>query len=427
MKDVRIWKQELREGAHAARLASLYCCAPEDTAPQAARYAAALDGLEAAFGPHSAAALFSAPGRTEIGGNHTDHQHGRVLAGSVNIDMIAAAGPNGLNQLRVQSEGYPLCAISLDDLAPRKEEENSSAAILRGECAAFAQRGARLSGLDVYVTSNVPKGSGVSSSAAYEVLIGTILNELFMSEKVSPIAIAQIGQWTENVYFGKPCGLMDQMASSVGGLVAIDFGGLEAQVESMKYDFAAKGLRLCVVQAGGDHENLTAEYAAIPAEMRAVARALGGEVLRDIAPEALLKAIPSLKNRVPDRAILRALHFMDEDARVAAAFEALKKDDLGEFLRLVIASGESSWKLLQNVYVAGSDNREMALALELSRRMLEGRGAWRIHGGGFGGTILAFVPEDMLAAYQREMNSVFGENACVPLDVRPVGAVRIEL
>ena len=209
--------------------------------------------------------------------------------------------------------------------------------------------------------------------------------------------------------------------------MAIDFGGAEAQVESMKYDFAAKGLRLCVVQAGGDHENLTAEYAAIPAEMRAVARALGGEVLRDIAPEALLKAIPSLKNRVPDRAILRALHFMDEDARVAAAFEALKKDDLGEFLRLVIASGESSWKLLQNVYVAGSDNREMALALELSRRMLEGRGAWRIHGGGFGGTILAFVPEDMLAVYQQEMNGVFGENACVPLDVRPVGAVRIEL
>ena len=243
MKDVRIWKQELREGAHAARLASLYCCAPEDTAPQAARYAAALDGLEAAFGPHSAAALFSAPGRTEIGGNHTDHQHGRVLAGSVNIDMIAAAGPNGLNQLRVQSEGYPLCAISLDDLAPRKEEENSSAAILRGECAAFAQRGARLSGLDVYVTSNVPKGSGVSSSAAYEVLIGTILNELFMDEKVSPIAIAQIGQWTENVYFGKPCGLMDQMASSVGNIITIDFADpANPVVEPVEVDFSKAGL-----------------------------------------------------------------------------------------------------------------------------------------------------------------------------------------
>ena len=230
MKDVRIWKEELAAGVHAARLASLYCCAPEDTAPQAARYAAALDGLEAAFGPHPAAALFSAPGRTEIGGNHTDHQHGRVLAGSVNIDMIAAAGPNELGQLRVQSEGYPLCTIDLADLAARKEEENTSAAILRGECAAFVQRGAHLAGLDVYVTSNVPKGSGVSSSAAYEVLIGTILNELFMEEKVSPIAIAQIGQWAENVYFGKPCGLMDQMASSVGNIITIDFADPEKPV-----------------------------------------------------------------------------------------------------------------------------------------------------------------------------------------------------
>ena len=408
----------------------------------------ALDGVHALYGNDSSAEqrcealisrfesrygyapqqLVSAPGRTEILGNHTDHNHGRVLAASVTLDTLAAVASNGTNTVYLYSEGFaePFC-VSLDQLAPVKAEEGTTASLIRGVAAFLKEEGVPVAGFDAEVTSTVFRGSGLSSSAAFEVLLCAIFDALFGGWRLEAKHRAALSQKVENQYFGKPCGLMDQMASSVGGLVAIDFGGAEAQVESMKYDFAAKGLRLCVVQAGGDHENLTAEYAAIPAEMRAVARALGGEVLRDIAPEALLKAIPSLKNRVPDRAILRALHFMDEDARVAAAFEALKKDDLGEFLRLVIASGESSWKLLQNVYVAGSDNREMALALELSRRMLEGRGAWRIHGGGFGGTILAFVPEDMLAVYQQEMNGVFGENACVPLDVRPVAAVRIEL
>ena len=408
----------------------------------------ALDGVHALYGNDSSAEqrcealisrfesrygyapqqLVSAPGRTEILGTHTDHNHGRVLAASVTLDTLAAVAPNGTNTVYLYSEGFaePFC-VSLDQLAPVKAEEGTTASLIRGVAAFLKEEGVPVAGFDAEVTSTVFRGSGLSSSAAFEVLLCAIFDALFGGWRLEAKHRAALSQKVENQYFGKPCGLMDQMASSVGGLVAIDFGGAEAQVESMKYDFAAKGLRLCVVQAGGDHENLTAEYAAIPAEMRAVARALGGEVLRDIAPEALLKAIPNLKNRVPDRAILRALHFMDEDARVAAAFEALKKDDLGEFLRLVIASGESSWKLLQNVYVAGSDNREMALALELSRRMLEGRGAWRIHGGGFGGTILAFVPEDMLAVYQQEMNGVFGENACVPLDVRPVGAVRIEL
>ena len=408
----------------------------------------ALDGVHALYGNDSSAEqrcealisrfesrygyapqqLVSAPGRTEILGNHTDHNHGRVLAASVTLDTLAAVAPNGTNTVYLYSEGFaePFC-VSLDQLAPVKAEEGTTASLIRGVAAFLKEEGVPVAGFDAEVTSTVFRGSGLSSSAAFEVLLCAIFDALFGGWRLEAKHRAALSQKVENQYFGKPCGLMDQMASSVGGLVAIDFGGAEAQVESMKDDFAAKGLRLCVVQAGGDHENLTAEYAAIPAEMRAVARALGGEVLRDIAPEALLKAIPNLKNRVPDRAILRALHFMDEDARVAAAFEALKKDDLGEFLRLVIASGESSWKLLQNVYVAGSDNREMALALELSRRMLEGRGAWRIHGGGFGGTILAFVPEDMLAVYQQEMNGVFGENACVPLDVRPVGAVRIEL
>ena len=267
MKSIPVWKQELSDGVHAARLASLYCCAPAETASEAARYAAVLDGLEKTFGSHAEAGLYSAPGRTEIGGNHTDHQHGRVLAGSVNIDMIAAAAPNGLNQLRVQSEGYDLCVIDLGDLAARKEEENTTASLLRGECEAFRQRGAALSGLDVYIASNVPKGSGVSSSAAFEVLIGVILNDCFMTEKISPITIAQIGQWAENVYFGKPCGLMDQMASSVGNIITIDFADpAKPIVEPVPVDFSQAGLALCILDSGADHADLTDEYAAIPNE-----------------------------------------------------------------------------------------------------------------------------------------------------------------
>ena len=269
MKSIPVWKQELSDGVHAARLASLYCCAPAETASEAARYAVVLDGLEKTFGSHAEAGLYSAPGRTEIGGNHTDHQHGRVLAGSVNIDMIAAAAPNDKNQLRVQSEGYDLCIIDLNDLEARKEEENTTASLLRGECAAFTQRGAKLAGLDIYISSNVPKGSGVSSSAAFEVLIGVILNDCFMAEKVSPIAIAQIGQWAENVYFGKPCGLMDQMASSVGNIITIDFASpAKPVVEPVAVDFSKAGLALCILDSGADHADLTDEYAAIPAVLR---------------------------------------------------------------------------------------------------------------------------------------------------------------
>ena len=298
MKPISVWKQELAGGTHTARLASLYCCSPEQTAAHAARYAAVLDGLEATFGAHTEAGLYSAPGRTEIGGNHTDHQHGRVLAGSVNIDMIAAAAPNGLNQLRVQSEGYDLCVIDLGDLAARKEEENTTMALLRGECEAFKERGAALSGLDVYISSNVPKGSGVSSSAAFEVLIGVILNDRFMAEKVSPIAIAQIGQWAENVYFGKPCGLMDQMASSVGNIITIDFADpAHPDVEPVQVDFSQAGLALCILDSGADHADLTDEYAAIPNECRAVAAVCGGQVLRDVPFETFIANLPACRKQ----------------------------------------------------------------------------------------------------------------------------------
>ena len=423
MKSIPVWKQELSDGVHAARLASLYCCAPAETASEAARYAAVLDGLEKTFGPHAEAGLYSAPGRTEIGGNHTDHQHGRVLAGSVNIDMIAAAAPNSLNQLRVQSEGYDLCVIDLNDLAARKEEENTTAALLRGECEAFRQRGAVLSGLDVYISSNVPKGSGVSSSAAFEVLIGVILNDLFLEEKVSPIAIAQIGQWAENVYFGKPCGLMDQMASSVGNIITIDFADpAHPDVEPVDVDFSKAGLALCILDSGADHADLTDEYAAIPGECRAVAAVCGGTVLRDVPFETFLAKLPECRRQCGDRAVLRAFHIYADNERVAKQVQALREGDFAAFLSLVTASGLSSWEYLQNVIPAGyTEHQEVAVTIAAAKHYLGGKGAVRVHGGGFAGTVQAFVPVELLAEFKANMEAILGEGRCHVLSIRPEG------
>ena len=423
MKSIPVWKQELSDGVHAARLASLYCCAPAETASEAARYAAVLDGLEKTFGSHAEAGLYSAPGRTEIGGNHTDHQHGRVLAGSVNIDMIAAAAPNDKNQLRVQSEGYDLCLIDLNDLEARKEEENTTASLLRGECAAFTQRGAKLAGLDVYISSNVPKGSGVSSSAAFEVLIGVILNDCFMTEKVSPIAIAQIGQWAENVYFGKPCGLMDQMASSVGNIITIDFASpAKPVVEPVAVDFSKAGLALCILDSGADHADLTDEYAAIPAECRAVAAVCGGEVLRDVPFETFLAKLPECRRQCGDRAVLRAFHVYADNDRVAKQVAALHDGDFGTFLSLVNESGCSSWEYLQNVIPAGyKEHQEVGVTIAAAKHLLGDKGAVRVHGGGFAGTVQAFVPVEMLDEFKAGMEAILGEGRCHVLSIRPEG------
>lgn len=423
MKSIPVWKQELSDGVHAARLASLYCCAPAETASEAARYAAVLDGLEKTFGSHAEAGLYSAPGRTEIGGNHTDHQHGRVLAGSVNIDMIAAAAPNDKNQLRVQSEGYDLCVIDLNDLEARKEEENTTAALLRGECAAFTQRGAKLAGLDVYISSNVPKGSGVSSSAAFEVLIGVILNDCFMAEKVSPIAIAQIGQWAENVYFGKPCGLMDQMASSVGNIITIDFASpAKPVVEPVAVDFSKAGLALCILDSGADHADLTDEYAAIPAECRAVAAVCGGEVLRDVPFETFLAKLPECRRQCGDRAVLRAFHVYADNDRVAKQVAALHDGDFDTFLSLVNESGRSSWEYLQNVIPAGyKEHQEVGVTIAAAKHLLGDKGAVRVHGGGFAGTVQAFVPVEMLDEFKAGMEAILGEGRCHVLSIRPEG------
>ena len=423
MKSIPVWKQELSDGVHAARLASLYCCAPAETASEAARYAAVLDGLEKTFGSHAEAGLYSAPGRTEIGGNHTDHQHGRVLAGSVNIDMIAAAAPNDKNQLRVQSEGYDLCVIDLNDLEARKEEENTTAALLRGECAAFTRRGAKLAGLDIYISSNVPKGSGVSSSAAFEVLIGVILNDCFMAEKVSPIAIAQIGQWAENVYFGKPCGLMDQMASSVGNIITIDFASpAKPVVEPVAVDFSKAGLALCILDSGADHADLTDEYAAIPAECRAVAAVCGGEVLRDVPFETFLAKLPECRRQCGDRAVLRAFHVYADNDRVAKQVAALHDGDFGIFLCLVNESGRSSWEYLQNVIPAGyKEHQEVGVTIAAAKHLLGDKGAVRVHGGGFAGTVQAFVPVEMLDEFKAGMEAILGEGRCHVLSIRPEG------
>ncbi|MBQ3223772.1 MAG: galactokinase [Clostridia bacterium] len=393
---------------------------------QAARYEKLAAWHKELYGDKGEVLFVSAPGRTEIAGNHTDHNNGRVLAASVTLDTVAAITPNDTNTVTLYSEGFnkPFI-VDLNNLEATKAEYETTTSLIRGVAAAMKNNGYKIGGFDAAVTSTVFKGSGLSSSAAFEVMIVCAFDALYNGWVVSPEKAAIMSKYAENVYFGKPSGLLDQMASSVGGLVTMDFKTEDAQIEALSYDFAEKGFAICVVCVGGEHGNLTSEYAAVPAEMKAVAKELGATVLREIPAEDMEKAIPQLKNKVSDRAIMRALHFYDEDARVPGLVEALKRDDVETFLKGIIASGESSWKLLQNLYVPGSSNQEMALALELSRRMLQGKGAWRIHGGGFAGTILAFVPFDMLDAYAERMNSVFGENACNVLGIRPVGGARI--
>ena len=406
---------------NAARMKALY--AGQD---QTARYEALAEAFRAQFG-REPEMFVSAPGRTEVVGNHTDHQNGRVLAASVNLDTVAAVAPRSDTVVRLYSAGYDVpFEVDVADDAVREDEKETTFALIRGVASRMRQLGYRVGGFDASVTSTVFKGSGLSSSAAFEVMLTAAFDALYNGWRVDPKENARISQYAENVYFGKPSGLLDQSASAVGGLVTMDFAVSPAGVESLKYDFGAKGYAVCVVSAGGDHGNLTAEYAAIPAEMKAVAKAMGRELLCDVTPDALMEALPKLKNHVPDRAILRAFHYVDETRRVVDAVNALRADDIQSFFKCVIGSGESSWKLLQNLYVPASANQEMPLALEMSRRMLEGRGAWRIHGGGFAGTILAFVPFDMLDAYRAAMDGVFGENATTVLAIRPEGVVKID-
>ena len=370
---------------------------------------------------------FSAPGRTEISGNHTDHQHGCVLAAAVNLETVADVCLNDTNIIRVQSEGYPAIMVDLDDLSVREEEKNTTAALIRGVAHSFSQRGAKLQGFDAAVHSTVLPGSGLSSSAAFEVLFGTILNELFLDKKLSAVEIAQIGQYAENVYFGKPCGLMDQMASSVGSLVFIDFADpAEPKVEKIRFDLEKAGYALCIIDSGADHADLTDEYAAIPAEMKQVCAYFGKEVLRQIPHSSFVKAIPELRKTVSDRAILRAMHIYQENDRVVKLVHALKDGDFDSFLNLVKESGRSSWMYLQNITPAGAvEHQEVAVALAMCDTLLQDKGAYRVHGGGFAGTVQAFVPLNMLDSFKSDIEAVLGKNTCHVLNIREQGGIRV--
>ena len=372
---------------------------------------------------------FSAPGRTEIGGNHTDHQRGRVLAAAVNLDTVAAVRCNGTDTIRIQSQGYPMCRVKLSELEPVAGEINSTPALIRGVAARFAQLGCQVGGFDAYCSSTVLPGSGLSSSAAYEVLIGTIINHLFFDARVSQAEVAQIGQYAENVFFGKPCGLMDQTASAVGNLVTIDFFHKEApQIRPVAFDFSACGHALCIIDSGADHADLTDEYAAVPGEIKAVAAWFGKEVLTQIPEADFYAAIPQLRDSCGDRAVMRCIHFYQENARVPQQVAALERGDFDAFLALVKQSGYSSYMYLQNVIPAGyRQHQDVAVALALCEHYLEGRGAYRVHGGGFAGTVQAFVPFDMLAQFVAGVDGALGQGACHVLSIRPQGGVEMEV
>ncbi len=383
-------------------------------------------GFQAAFGG-APTRYFSAPGRTELSGNHTDHQHGQVLAAAVNLDMQAAVRENGTDTIRVLSQGYPLCQVSLKELTPKKEEINTTAALIRGVAARFAALGCPVAGFDAYMESTVLPGSGLSSSAAFEVLMGTVINGLFFDGRVSQPEIAMIGQYAESVFFGKPCGLMDQMASAVGGMVHIDFQDPQTPVISkVDFDFAACGHALCIIDTRASHADLTDEYAAVPGEMKKLCNYFGKAVLRDVDEAAFYRELPQLRRLCGDRAVMRGVHFFKENARVPMQVEAIQTGDFDRYLQLMRESGYSSYMYLQNVIPAGyKENQDVAVALALCDRYLGGRGGFRVHGGGFAGTVQAFVPLDMLEAFQKGIEEALGDGACHVLTIRNDGGIEV--
>ena len=417
-------KNAILSGSLDARLLSLY---PAGTLErQRERYASLLDGFAAAFG-EGEVRFFSAPGRTEVGGNHTDHNHGKVLAAGINLDAVAAAAKREGTVIREQSVGHGRNVVDIASLEPTPSERGHSSALIRGVCAGLVQRGYRVGAFDATVASDVLSGSGLSSSAAYEVLIGTILNHLYNDGKVPAVEIAQIAQYAENVFFGKPCGLMDQTASAVSGFVTIDFADPSAPViRKVDFDFAACGHALCIVNTGGSHNDLTDDYAAVRGEMEAAAAVFGKSVLRDVPPEDFYADVAKVRASAGDRAVLRAMHFFAENARVDREVSALQTGDFEAFKRLVIESGLSSYLYNQNVYTSKYPTAQpVSLALALSEKILSGKGAWRVHGGGFAGTIQAFVPFGLLDDYRSQMEAVFGEGSCMALRIRAEGGIMV--
>ncbi|HIV68240.1 MAG TPA: galactokinase [Candidatus Butyricicoccus stercorigallinarum] len=422
MTATSVLKQKLSEGAYDEKLRMLY--AGQELTGRRARLVDLIERYEARFG-ETDAVLFSAPGRTELGGNHTDHQHGCVLAASVNLDTVACAAPNGTNVIRILSAGYPEEQISLDSLEPRQEEINRSAAIIRGTAAAFVQRGYAVGGFDACVVSDVLGGSGLSSSAAYETLIGVIVNHFFCGDALDAMEIAKIGQYAENAYFGKPSGLLDQASSSVGGVVAMDFMDLrDPAVEAIDFSFTDCGHALCIIDSGADHADLTDDYAAVPREMKSVAAFFGKDVLREVPEEQFAASIAGLRAACGDRAVLRAAHFYAENERAQREADALREGDFARFCALVKQSGQSSFMYLQNIYSSRMpDHQAVSIALMTAERLLGGRGAFRVHGGGFAGTIQAFVPNDLLEEFKTGIEAALGAGCCHVLSIRPVGGI----
>ncbi|MBQ4239006.1 MAG: galactokinase [Ruminococcus sp.] len=391
------------------------------------RYIKAIERFIEIYPDHENVHIYSAPGRSEIGGNHTDHQHGCALGAAVNLDVVAIVAFHEEGVIRLYSEGYGMTEIDLSDLEVHEEEKGKSIAIVRGIAARFSQMGVRIGGFDAYSVSDVLSGSGLSSSAAFETMVGTIIDEQYNGGKAGEIEIAKIGQYAENVYFGKGSGLLDQMVCSVGGFVFLDFRDTDNPVvEKHSFDFAKEGYNLCITDTKGSHSDLTDDYVAVPSEMKQVAAYFGKEVLREVDEKEFYKAIPALHGKVSDRAILRAMHFFGENSRAIAEADALDRDDLKRFFTLYRQSANSSASLLQNLYATKKPLEQgIPLAIAVSKTVLGEDGAVRVHGGGFAGTIQAFVPLDKTEAYREKMDALFGAGSCYVLRIRPVGGIKI--
>ena len=427
MEKIETLLSKLNSGNHNA-LKDLYGADSVVLQIQAKRYTDLLKFFQSSF-QMDQAEVFSSPGRTEIGGNHTDHNYGRVLAGAVNLDNVAVAAKNDTNIVRIVSAGYPAFEVNLSDLAPNKNEYFTSGSLVRGIAARLKELGFTIGGFNAVIDGGVPKGSGLSSSASFEVLIGAIFSHLFNEGRLDPIQNAIIGQYAENNFFGKPCGLMDQTACSVGGFITIDFKDPSKPiVKKVNFDFASTGFALVITDTGGNHADLNDEYSALPTEMKSVAAELGAKVLREVTMEQIVEKIPSIREKVGDRAILRAFHFQGDNARVVKQVEALEKKDFATFLGLVIDSGFSSYMYNQNIYPTTNVREQgVSLGLALSEMVLKGEGAWRVHGGGFAGTIQAFVPLEMIDNYVNTLEHVFGKNTCHKLFIRQKGSVKVTL
>ncbi|MBF0579148.1 galactokinase [Erysipelotrichaceae bacterium RD49] len=414
----------IEAGKQDEKLIELYGTLAESQKP---RYTKALEKFIELYGDKEAAVI-SVPGRSEVIGNHTDHQRGEVMAASINLDIIAVVAPRTDGIVKVLSDDYDIPAIDLADLTVHENEKETSQALIRGVAARIQQLGGNIGGFDGYMTSDVLQGSGLSSSAAFEVMIGNIFSDLYNEGKLDPVDLAKIGQYAENVFFGKPCGLMDQSACSVGGLIHIDFADqANPIVERVDVDFSDFNTALCITDVHASHADLTQDYADIPFELKEVDEFFGKDVLREVNEEEFYNRLPELRAAIQnDRALLRAMHVFEENKRVQKAVEALNRKDLEAFEKQILASGSSSFQYLQNIYSpADFKNQAVSLALMLSEKVLNGRGAYRVHGGGFAGTIQAFVPADLVEAYTNEMDRIFSEGACHVLQIRPYGGYQV--